>query len=703
MWLLWIGCTATVPVEQEKVETLDPHKHPNILLVTIDTLRADRVGAYGDEHAQTPNIDELAKNGWLFTESHAVTPLTLPSHASILTGRLPREHGIRDNAGFTLAEEQQTIAEAFSDAGYATAAFVSAYVLSHTWGLNQGFDLYHDPFHPRDLLGVASFGEAQLPAGEVLNAAKQWWKSVPNTQPKFAWIHLYDPHTPWEPVETWTGDPYRGEVAKVDHLLKSMFTLADDSWIVLTSDHGEGLWDHGEREHGVLLSRSVTRVPLIIRPPLSSMEIPVASHIADSWQQPQPPSVVDRPEHVDQRLDLAPIQGNIHAKYIVNQPVSGIDIAPTLASIAGVSFQATGENVLQDREDPIVYAETYFPYFHYGWHPLSMTQNDQQRWMLGSHGDAYHPITQESQSVLEVLQSALLDMRGEAQPTVEDRNLSTTQELALQALGYQTQFVFPDLEDAADPRDKIGILRDVHAAEQLPSNEAIPALEAILDREPMAIDIHLSLAYILSSEGRFEEALARCLQVLQQNPEHGIALNNAVILSHKLGKRDVAKEFAEAMRRANPKDVRPFRYLAAIYAEEESPKEVIAVTAQGLELEPNDPNLNYLKGLSHVLTDMYSEAIPNLLRAKETGSRATDIYLWLGIASENLGDVDRALMYYQQAQHDLPLDPRPNARAGLMLVKANRCPEAKSYLLNVAGRLNRPDSTLQQAMKDCGW
>ena len=153
---------------------------PDILLVTIDTLRADRLGSYGDTLAKTPNLDRLAKEGWLYTESHAITPLTLPSHTSILTGY---SHASTVFATMldSLWIQPSNHCRIFIRAGYATGAFISAYVLSHSWGLDQGFDVYHDPFHPRDLLQVAAFGEAQLPAGEVLNVAKQWWKSQPAT------------------------------------------------------------------------------------------------------------------------------------------------------------------------------------------------------------------------------------------------------------------------------------------------------------------------------------------------------------------------------------------------------------------------------------------------------------------------------------------------------------------------------------------
>ena len=204
---VFYSCTPDLPEKYTKEEVVSTKI--NILLVTIDTLRADRVGAYGDTKAQTKTIDLLAQKGVLFREAHSLSPLTLPSHSSILTGLYPKEHGVRDNAGFVLPNKIHTIAEALKTGGYETSAFVSAFVLEHSWGLSQGFDRYHDPFHPKDLSKVSALGEAQIPSSDTINAAQAWWKKTKG--PKFSWVHLYDPHTPWE---TKTGDPYRGDIAQ---------------------------------------------------------------------------------------------------------------------------------------------------------------------------------------------------------------------------------------------------------------------------------------------------------------------------------------------------------------------------------------------------------------------------------------------------------------------------------------------------------
>ena len=368
---IFYSCTPELP-EKYTIEEVVSTK-TNVLLITIDTLRADRVGAYGDGNAQTKTIDSMARQGVLFREAHSLSPLTLPSHSSILTGLYPKEHGVRDNAGFVLPDKIDTIAEALKADGYETSAFVSAFVLEHSWGLSQGFDRYHDPFHPKDLSKVSALGEAQIPSSDTINAAQAWWENTKG--PKFSWVHLYDPHTPWE---TKTGDPYRGDIAQADQNLARLIAQTDSSdLIIITSDHGESLWEHGEREHGVLLHRSVTRVPLIVRPPGGIQGV----------TEPPPRSSfleVQRPEGVDSRLILAPVKDAPKAGYVVDDVVRLIDIAPTIADYAGVDFSSSGLSLRpfvegKPQSSRIAYAETLFPYYHLGWSSMTMVQDAQRR------------------------------------------------------------------------------------------------------------------------------------------------------------------------------------------------------------------------------------------------------------------------------------------------------------------------------------
>src|SRR6185503_885583 len=232
----------------------------DVLLITIDTLRADAVGAYGSTTGATPLIDRLARAGVVFRQAHAHNVVTLPSHANILSGHLPFEHGVRDNAGFRFPAGTATLATLLKAAGYRTGAFVSAFTLDSRFGLDRGFDVYDD-----QLAG---------PADTV--AAAQRWLAQGDGRPTFCWIHLYDPHAPYVPKEPFAsrfaGTPYVGEVAAADAALEPVLgplleAAAPHTLVVLTADHGESLGEHGERTHGLFAYEATLRVPLILFAP----------------------------------------------------------------------------------------------------------------------------------------------------------------------------------------------------------------------------------------------------------------------------------------------------------------------------------------------------------------------------------------------------------------------------------------------------
>jgi len=236
-------------------------KDLNLVIITLDTTRADRIGAYGARDVETPAIDALAREGVLFDQAVAVAPLTLPAHSSIFTGRFPPEHGVRDNGGFFLDDAQVTLAEVLKGRGYRTGGFVAAYVLDSKWGISQGFDTYFDNFDLSQTRGI-SLGSIQRPANEVVDRALPWILEAKDG-PFFAWLHFYDPHTPYRPPEPfltrYKGHPYNGEIAFMDsqvgrvvEKLKSL-GLYDRTVIVVMGDHGESLGDHGEAAHGFFI------------------------------------------------------------------------------------------------------------------------------------------------------------------------------------------------------------------------------------------------------------------------------------------------------------------------------------------------------------------------------------------------------------------------------------------------------------------
>ncbi|MBI1982614.1 MAG: sulfatase-like hydrolase/transferase, partial [Acidobacteria bacterium] len=248
---------------------------PNVILITVDTLRADRLGCYGNSTIETPAMDSLARDGVLFRRAVAQVPLTTPSHAAILTGTYPPWNGLRDWTDHGLRPGVPTLAEIFKRHGYSTAAFVSAFVLDSMWGLNRGFDHYDDWFKAEDYKTMRHLG-LERPGDETIDRAIAWLGSRP-AGPFFLWLHLYDPHAPYNPPEPFRGRYrdrlYDGEVAYTDGELARFLAflkgrnLYDSSLLILTSDHGEALGEHQEQEHGFFIYNSTVRVPLIVKFP----------------------------------------------------------------------------------------------------------------------------------------------------------------------------------------------------------------------------------------------------------------------------------------------------------------------------------------------------------------------------------------------------------------------------------------------------
>lgn len=322
----------------------------NVLVITLDTIRADRLGPYGNTEIQTDFVDGLAKRGILFERCVAPTPLTLPSHTSLFTGTYPVFHGVRDNGNYVVAEELTTMAELFGGAGYRTGAFVGAFVLSSRWGLDQGFDVYTEPKGAYDPT-LSSLSQIQRRADGVVDDAISWLRQ-PSERPFFAWVHLYDPHLPYDPppsfARQYPEDPYLGEVAFSDAQLNRLQAflassgLDSQTLIVFAGDHGEGLGDHGEHDHGLLLYQTTARAPLIIANPTS-------------------PSKGTRRKEVVSLVDILPTV------------VEAIGL-PLPENVQGQSLWPLVGGDGEFNEKP-VYAESYYPQLHFGWSPLTALQD----------------------------------------------------------------------------------------------------------------------------------------------------------------------------------------------------------------------------------------------------------------------------------------------------------------------------------------
>ena len=333
-------------------------RHPDLLLITIDTVRADRIGAYGDPLARTPAIDDLARRGTLFARATCQVPLTLPSHCSIHTGTYPPYHGVRKNGGFALDPSFDTLAEILRGGGYRTGAFLSSFSLNHIYGLDQGFDVYDDiaatreSLSPGDHAGTRHMIYPERPAAETVDRAIVWLDAS-RKKPTFLWVHLYDPHDPYTPPKPYdtlySGDPYRGEIAamdrEIDRLLDAM-SARGPFVTALVADHGEGLGDHGEQTHGFLLYEECLRVPLVLHAP---GRFPGGAIRAD----------------IAQTVDLLPTLLDL-AHFRWSGPIQGEDLAAS-----------------DPPTDSLAYAETLYGKLAYAWSDLRAIRSGEWKLVTG--------------------------------------------------------------------------------------------------------------------------------------------------------------------------------------------------------------------------------------------------------------------------------------------------------------------------------
>jgi arylsulfatase A-like enzyme len=461
-----------------------------VLLVTIDTLRADRVGAYGDAAARTPRLDALAREGTLFEAAFSPVPLTLPAHATLFTGLLPPQHGVRGNGSFALGPGPPTLAEALKRRGLATAAFVGGFPLARRFGLARGFDVYDDAMERAPGL---HFDFAERRADRVVAEATAWLARTAG--PAFLWVHLYDPHAPYDPPEGYRdADPYRGEIAFADAMLGRLLDAWDarpgPSVVAVTSDHGEAFGEHGEESHGLFVYDTTLRVPLVVRGAGRSA-----------------------PRRVAASVGLA-------------------DVAATLAELAGAEA-LPGQGLLRPapRGDAPgarpLYAETLAPRLDFGWSELRSLREGRYKYIRAPRAEIYDIATDpaESRNLLEsrpeiaARMSAALDAALGAFGDAESRRRPDPETAErLRALGYVQG---PEGRGSgADPKDRLEVARLIARAVgpfETP-RELVAAYREIARRDPQNPLVHFRLADALLREGRAGEAIEHFFKVVESGP-----------------------------------------------------------------------------------------------------------------------------------------------------------------------------------------
>lgn len=656
-----------------------------IIFISIDTLRADRLAAYGSTRTRTPNIDRLAGDGVLFENAYAHSPQTLPSHTSILSGDLPFEHGVRDNIGFSVKPGQRFLQHDLKAAGFVTGGFVSSYVLRAQTGFNQGFDTFDDelpPSSPEQPLGQVQRG------GEQTMAAAVKWIDAQTTKRFFLFAHLYEPHTPYAPPARFAeGDPYDGEVEYADAIVGELLDhlrsegLYDLATIVLFSDHGEGLGDHGEEEHGIFLYRETTQVPLIIK---------VAGSRGGGSRVAAPVQHIDL---VPTILDM--VRGSGGSR------VRGRSLLPVLSG-AGTLPPAN------------IYSESLSPRYHFGWSELYALSDDRYRLIRAPKDELYDlshdpneltSIAEQRPQVRGAMRTALEGTIANAGVTAPSA-VSEADRQKLAALGYVgtqsgSALQLPG-DQLPDPKDKIEVLRMYRRAGRLAGekkySEAAALFRRLLDDDPGMTDVWLQLADAHTRLGQTGEAFQAYTQVIARDPKNPAALTGATAVLLRGGRIIEAKAHAELAIEVAPAIAHETLARIAVHQGDDTVARRHAQLAQ--QADPSLPMQAFIDGMILHRQGQYGAAAQRLLEAKRAMASRTEQLADLNyLAGDSLARLER----YQEAEPMLlaELGLFPNhvrARGGLaMLYKATARDAAAERALEDIVRLSPTPEGIEMA------
>lgn len=626
-----------------------------VVIISIDTLRADRLPAYGYEGVETPALDALRRDGILFERAYTPTPLTFPAHSSLLTGLLPGVHGVRDNVGYKLDPGLPFLPRLLKGKGYATGGAVSAYVLQGKSGLDDGFDFYEDSI---ELRAHAGLGGMQRPGGETLMLSREWLGSV-RGRPFFFFFHIYEPHAPWEaPAEFRSryADPYDAEVAAADAVLGELFAelkrleIYDKATIVVLSDHGEGLGDHGEEQHGLFLYREVLQVPLLVKLP-----------------------------------------GGRRGGERVAAPAQLADVAPTLLSLAGVEVPESlpGVSLLDlGEKSPArqLYSETFYPRIHFGWSDLASLVADRFHYIEAPEPELYDLAADpgETRNVLAGERRAYSELRQAMK--AYDRRLSAPAAVdaetaaKLAALGYAGGSMAEregPLPDPKSQRHVIAGLEKAMAASQGGRHEEAAALfERLLAENRDMQDVWAFYAMSLQKIGRHDDsakAYEEALKLSGGSPQLALAAATKFL---ELGRYDDAREHAEIARQQYPEEV--YDLLSQIALRQGDTAGAMAVMQQAIDEGKASEPLRRQMALSLSESGRPAEAAALLQPLAGTGEPPT--LNALAIALSDSGKHAEALAVLQRVLRQDPQNAHAYQTLGMVELRQQRPAEARDHL-----------------------
>jgi arylsulfatase A-like enzyme/cytochrome c-type biogenesis protein CcmH/NrfG len=645
----------------------------NVLLLTLDTTRQDRIGAYGYGTARTPVLDRLAADGVRFDQAVAQAPITLPTHASILTGLNPTRHGARINGFHRLADDHVTLAEILKAAGYQTGAAVSAFVLDRRFGLAQGFDAYDD--NAESMSRANEFEDASRPAAETTRAALRIAGEFAADRPFLLWVHYFDPHFPYTPPpeigrkfpSTKSGQ-YDGEIAVMDreigNLLDGLERLGrmDETLIVTVADHGEGFpGPHDEDSHGFYVYEDTLRVPLLFT-------------ARGRWSAPR---TVDR---LVRQIDISPTVVDL----------LGIEAA---VPFEGTSFRPLLEGAETAGEDVVSYAEAIAPWASYGWAVLYQLRDQDWKYIDAPVPELYHlaedPL--ESRNLAEVRPErvrdflALLESMDESESSMTGTGLDADDLARLRNLGYTEAPVgldpLPRSENRRlkNPRDWIDVHLRIQEVDSLflsgRVDEAIEGMRTLLARDPENFEILSRLGHYLVSRGDLEEAEAAYRRITEIRPDLSMGFDRLgdVLEMRALEQlREVRRADAERLldeAAANWRkavelgifDVGPRVRLGSLHLQKGRYLEAEAVLRPAVQVAPEDFDANHLLGGALLLLGRPAEAKDYLARAVELAGKKRGMRILastkLTDAYYNLREFGRAADTLEALLRDFPDDP----------------------------------------------
>jgi len=640
---------------------------PNVVLITIDTVRADHVGCYGDRQAHTPTLDALASQGVLFRTAVTPVPLTLPSHCSIMTGAYPPLHGVRDNLGYTLGDSPVTLATMLKQKGYVTAAFVAAEVLDPRRGLNQGFVTYSCPFHQkvgRNNPLVFNLPDVRRPAAEVVNDALAWMAAEPRGagKPFFVWIHLYDPHLPYDPPEPFRSllpNRYDGAIAYADNEVGryidylKQHTLYDSSLIVAASDHGEGLGEHGEATHGYFVYDTTVLVPLIIKPPASA-------GIA--------------PRHVD-------------------APIRTIDIAPTVLQMLGSPPAPTmqGSSLLslmmgKTTASPSggAYCETFYP-SEFEWSPLRALRTGHYKFIQAPKPELYdleadphetHNLFQTRRDVALELKSQFESLAARITPRQAPQRtpVSPADAEMLASLGY---FAASNASGAGNAGQRSPSLPFFASTYMLPPQAGRPGHPLLDPKDELSTYKELSASTQMASEGQCARAIPLLTHLAQAEPSLFLAQITLSKCDLASGKFAAAELALNSSLRLRPDNLEAKFYLGICQFQEGRPSDSLATLQPLAKVLPGEPYLHFYLGSAYEKTGDPGRALDEFQKCEALDPNFEVAVYKVGYFLAKGGKFSDAAVQFKKVTEMDPSNAQAHFNLALALQKSGNDTEAQ--------------------------